>query len=59
MVRSSVIRVPEAAALFYDELTRVIEQGDVDRKIKVSKRTGDHKSGFTQRNMTSYSSYIM
>ncbi|XP_031562635.1 Fanconi anemia group D2 protein-like [Actinia tenebrosa] len=34
MVRSSVARVPEAAALFYDELTRVIEQGDVDRKIK-------------------------
>lgn len=38
MVRSSVARVPEAAALFYDELTRVIEQGDVDRKIKVSTR---------------------
>ncbi|KXJ25634.1 Fanconi anemia group D2 protein [Exaiptasia diaphana] len=34
MVRASVNRVPEAAALFYDELTRVIEQGDVDRKIK-------------------------
>ncbi|XP_048586773.1 Fanconi anemia group D2 protein isoform X2 [Nematostella vectensis] len=34
MVRSSVSRDPMAAALFYDELSRIVAQDDVDAKVK-------------------------
>ena len=35
MIRSSIGRVPEAAALFYDELANVIEKKELDPKIEV------------------------
>lgn len=35
MVRDSIGHVPEAAALFYDELANVIEKKELDPKIEV------------------------
>ena len=35
MVRNSIGHVPEAAALFYDELANVIEKKELDPKIEV------------------------
>ena len=35
MIRNSVSQAPEAAALFYDELARIIQLGDIDPKIEV------------------------
>ncbi|CAB4038860.1 Fanconi anemia group D2 [Paramuricea clavata] len=36
LVRSSISRVPEAAALFYDELANVIEKRQLDPKTEVN-----------------------
>lgn len=35
MVRNSIGHVPEAAALFYDELANIIEKKELDPKIEV------------------------
>jgi len=35
MTRNSVSQAPEAAALFYDELARIIQLGGIDPKIEV------------------------
>ena len=35
MIRSSTNQTPEAAALFYDELARIIQLGGIDPKIEV------------------------
>ena len=38
MVRNSISRSPDAAALFFDELARVIQQGIIDPRVEVSNR---------------------
>lgn len=35
MIRNSTNQNPEAAALFYDELARIIQVGGIDPKIEV------------------------
>ena len=35
MIRNSISQTPEAAALFYDELARIIQNGGIDPKIEV------------------------
>ena len=35
MIRNSISQAPEAAALFYDELARIIQLGGIDPKIEV------------------------
>jgi hypothetical protein len=35
LVKTSINRIPEAAALFMDELANVIQKGCLDRKIEV------------------------
>ncbi len=35
MIRNSISQTPEAAALFYDELARIIQIGGIDPKIEV------------------------
>ena len=35
MIRNSISKTPEAAALFYDELSRIIQLGGIDPKIEV------------------------
>ena len=35
MIRNSISQTPEAAALFYDELARIIQLGGIDPKIEV------------------------
>ena len=35
MIRNSIKDTPEAAALFYDELARIVQLGGIDRKIEV------------------------
>ena len=35
MIRNSISDAPEAAALFYDELARIIQLGGIDPKIEV------------------------
>ena len=37
LVRNSINRVPEAAALFYDELANVIEKRQLDTKTEVTR----------------------
>ena len=36
MIRNSISQTPEAAALFYDELARIIQNGGIDPKIEVA-----------------------
>ena len=35
LIRNRISQAPEAAALFYDELSRVIQLGGIDPKIEV------------------------
>ena len=35
MIRNSIKDTPEAAALFYDELARIVQLGGIDPKIEV------------------------
>ena len=35
MIRNSIKNTPEAAALFYDELARIVQLGGIDPKIEV------------------------
>lgn len=35
MIQNSISQTPEAAALFYDELARIIQLGGIDPKIEV------------------------
>ena len=35
LIRNRISQAPEAAALFYDELARIIQLGGIDPKIEV------------------------
>ena len=42
MIRNSISQAPEAAALFYDELARIIQLGGIDPKIEVEPPPRQH-----------------
>ena len=42
MIRNSIKDTPEAAALFYDELARIVQLGGIDPKIEVHSNFPQH-----------------
>ena len=52
MIRNSIKDTPEAAALFYDELARIVQLGGIDPKIEVHSNFPQHSVPVNNWNCT-------